>query len=109
MTSSHAGPFGATAGPVTVTEAVPSGLIPVGMQGAGWTCTGPTCVRSDALAAGASYPAITLTVNVANRAPASVTNTATVSGGGSANASASDPTVIDALPIHSAPQVPAQQ
>jgi len=79
------------------------------MQGAGWTCTGPACVCSDALAAGGELPSPQLTVNVANRAPASVTNTATVSGGGSANASASDPTVIDALPIHSAPQVPAQQ
>jgi len=64
---------------------------------------GPTCVRSDALATGSSYPAITLTVNVGNLAPASVTNTAAVSGGGSANASASDPTTIDALPIYSDP------
>src|SRR5207248_2245016 len=44
-----------------------------------------------------SYPAITLTVSVANNAPASVTNVATVSGGGelnTANDSASDPTII---------------
>ena len=41
-----------------------------------------TCTRNDVLAAGASYPAITVTVNVANNAPASVTNTANVSGGG---------------------------
>ena len=94
---------GATAGPVEVTETVPSGLIPVGMQGAGWTCAGPTCVRSDALAPGSSYPAIALTVDVASHAPASVTNTATVSGGGSANASGSDPTTIYALPIYSIP------
>ena len=38
-----------------------------------------------ALAAAASYPVITLTVNVATTAPASVTNTANVSGGGEAN------------------------
>jgi hypothetical protein len=93
----------ATAGPVTVTETAPSGLIPVGMQGAGWTCAGPTCVRSDALAPGSSYPAITLTVNVASNAPASVTNTATVAGGGSASASASDVTTINALPVYSNP------
>src|SRR5438874_456804 len=49
----------------------------------GWTCVlgTLTCTRSDALAAGLSYPAITLTVTVANNASASVTNTATVSGG----------------------------
>ena len=41
--------------------------------------------RSDALAAGASYPAITHTVTVASKAPASVTNTATVVGGGEAD------------------------
>ena len=56
-----------------------------------------TATRSDALAAGASYPALTLTVSVASNAPASVTNTATVSGGGeinTANDTASDPTTI---------------
>ena len=94
---------GATNGAVAVTETAPSGLIPVGMQGAGWTCAGPTCVRSDALAPGSSYPAITLTVDVANHAPASVTNSATVAGGGSANANASDPTAIDAIPRYSNP------
>ena len=50
------------------------------------------------LAAGQSYPPITLTVNVASTAPASVTNTATVSGGGetnTANNTASDVTTIN--------------
>ncbi len=36
-------------------------------------------------------------------APDSLTNAATVSGGGSANASASDATTIDALPVYSSP------
>jgi hypothetical protein len=52
------------------------------------------------LAAGASYPPITLTVNVAGSAPASVTNVATVAGGGETNPSndtASDPTIIAVL------------
>src|SRR5258708_8672094 len=40
------------------------------------------CTRSDALAASANYPAITLTVNVSATAAASVTNTATVSRSG---------------------------
>ena len=44
-----------------------------------------TCTRSDVLAPSASYPPITLTVNVAANAPANVVNTATVSGGGETN------------------------
>ncbi|MDQ6653868.1 MAG: hypothetical protein M3Y84_14140, partial [Acidobacteriota bacterium] len=58
-----------------------------------------TCTRSDVLAAGASYSPITVTVTVANNAPASVTNSVSVSGGGETNASnntANDPTTIDA-------------
>ena len=53
--------------------------------------------RSDALVAGASYPVITLTVTVASNAPASVTNSATVAGGGqvnTANDAGNDPTTI---------------
>ena len=122
ITSSHTDPFtqgqanatytltvanGANAGPtggaVTVAESVPPGLIPVSMTGSGWTCTVTSCTRSDALSTGASYPAITLTVNVALNAPASVTNTATVTGGGSLSATASDPTNITALPRYSNP------
>jgi len=54
------------------------------IDGTGWTCTLSTvsCTRSDALAAGASYPAITLTVNISQTASGLITNTATVSGGG---------------------------
>ena len=46
----------------------------------------------------AQYPAITLTVDVALNAPGSVTNSASVSGGGETNVSnntANDPTTID--------------
>src|SRR5262249_51293666 len=68
-----------------------------------WSCTLETltCTRSDALTNGSSYPAITLTVNVSNTAPASVTNSVTVSGGGETNTgndSASDLTTINSLP-----------
>ena len=78
-----------TIGIVTLTDAVPSGLTPTTASGTGWTCTVTgatvTCTRSDALAPGASYPLVTITVNVAANAPASVTNTATISGGGDVN------------------------
>jgi uncharacterized repeat protein (TIGR01451 family) len=92
----------ATSGTVTVTDTVPAGLTTTAMSGTGWTCTQPAgpCTRSDALNASASYPVITLTVNVANNAPSSVTNTATVAGGGEVNTSndtATDPTTINPL------------
>ena len=78
-----------TIGVVTLTDTVPAGLTPTAASGAGWTCTVAgatvTCTRSDALAPGASYPPVTITVNVATNAPASVANTATISGGGDVN------------------------
>jgi uncharacterized repeat protein (TIGR01451 family) len=79
---------------VSVTDVVPSGMTLVSMAGAGWTCSGNTCKRADALAAGATYPAITVTVNVSTSAVSPAVNSASVSGGGSNSATASDPTVI---------------
>ena len=79
-----------TSGLVTLTGDVPSGLTPTAASGAGWTCSiavvTVTCSRSDALDPGASYPPVTITVNVAVNAPASVTSTANISGGGDVNA-----------------------
>jgi uncharacterized repeat protein (TIGR01451 family) len=87
----------ASSGTVTVTDTVPSGLTAVSISGTGWTCTQPAgpCTRGDALAAGVSYSALTLTVNVASNASGTVVNTAAVSGGGNTSANtASDPTTI---------------
>lgn len=88
-----------TSGLVTVTDTLPPAFTVATIGGSGWSCPSPpTCTRSDALAAGGSYPAITLTVNVASNAPASVTNNVGISGGGEANTSndnASDPTTIN--------------
>jgi hypothetical protein len=79
----------ATTGTVMVKDLLPGGLTANAISGSGWTCTvaTATCTRADALAAGSSYPAITLSVNVANNAPILVTNTATVSGGGEGSTS----------------------
>jgi uncharacterized repeat protein (TIGR01451 family) len=90
---------GTTQGTVTVTDALPAGLTATAMSGPGWTCDQPTltCTRSDSLGGGASYPFVSLTVSVSKTAAATVTNTATVSGGGDtnlANNSANDPTTI---------------
>jgi len=61
---------GPTTGPTTVTETLPAGLAATAIAGGGWTCTlSPLgCSRADVLAAGASWPAIVLTVDVADDA-----------------------------------------
>jgi uncharacterized repeat protein (TIGR01451 family) len=91
---------GPTTGSVTVTDRLPAGLAPTAADNGnmnGWTVTTSgqtvTATRSDVLAPGSSYPALTLTVSVASDAPASVTNTATVTAGGQVN-TATDPTTI---------------
>jgi uncharacterized repeat protein (TIGR01451 family) len=87
---------GSTTGTITVTDTVPFGLTATAISGTGWACTQPAgpCTRSDALAPGSSYSPITLTVNVASNAPATLTNTATVSGGGESD-TANDSAVVD--------------
>lgn len=92
----------ASAGTVTVTDLLPPKLTATAITGAGWACAlgaTPTCTRSDSIVAGAAFAPITLTVNVAADAPATVTNVATVSGGGDINAannSANDQTNVKA-------------
>lgn len=95
---------GPTVGTVTVVDTLPTGLTATAMSGTGWACTlnTLTCARADALNSGASYPPITLTVNVAANIPPNVVNTATVSGGGeinTANDTASDPTHTSLIPL----------
>ena len=91
------GSAGPTSGVVTVVDTLPRGLTATAMSGTGWSCTLATlaCTRSDVLAAGASYPAITVTVNVAANALPQVTNEVSATVGGSKGASASDLTTIN--------------
>jgi len=91
----------ATSGQVTVTDQLPAGLDPKSIHGEGWDCAlgSLTCTRQDPLGSGSSFPVITLKVTPPANAPASVINTASVSGGGEAPAAASnnsdsDPTTI---------------
>jgi uncharacterized repeat protein (TIGR01451 family) len=83
-----------SSGTVTVTDTLPSGLSLVSMAGTGWSCTANVCTRADALAGGASYPAIAVTVNVSGTATSPQVNQASVSGGGSATTSITDSTII---------------
>ena len=93
-----------TSGAFTVTDTLPIGLTFVSGTGTDWSCVltsaGPpqvvTCTRTTPLAAGASTT-ITLVVAVGESTLSSITNTATVAGGGDnspANNSGSDDTSV---------------
>ena len=92
-----------TTAAATVLDTLPSGLTATAITGRGWNCTLATltCTRPDTLPASGFYPPITVTVNVASDAPGSVTNSATVSGGGeiyAADDTSTDPTTITTSP-----------
>ena len=97
ITVSNASNFSGS-GIVAVTEQPPDGLTFVSMTGTGWSCSGVSCIRSDPLSAGSSYPPITLTVNVTPDALTEflpeVLNQVTVAREGSQTVTASDLTVI---------------
>jgi uncharacterized repeat protein (TIGR01451 family) len=94
VTVSNAAGAAPTTGTVTVTDSLPPGLSFGVMSGPGWACVAPNCTRSDALAGGASYPPITVTVNVTGGAASPQNNSVSVSGGGSAVANANDSTTV---------------
>jgi uncharacterized protein DUF11 len=72
---------------IAVNVSLPTGVTATALSGTNWNCTlNPLqCTRGDTLFAGTSFEDITLTVDVANNAPASFTAGATVSGGGESN------------------------
>ena len=92
-------------GVVSVVENPPTGLTVTSLSGTGWACVlaTRTCTRSDVLAVGGSYPAITVNVNVASDAPASVTNTAAVSCACESVAAQANNSGNDSTPITPAP------
>jgi uncharacterized repeat protein (TIGR01451 family) len=96
LSVSNAGNAATDGSTVTVTDPFPAGSFSsiANAGGAGWSCAinglTLTCSRSDALAGNDAYPPILVDGTVADPAPATIVNTATVSGGGSDPASASD-------------------
>jgi uncharacterized repeat protein (TIGR01451 family) len=90
----------ATSGVVQVNDNLPFGLVPKSVTGTGWSCSGTdpiVCTRSDSLAAGSSYPPITLTVNVSGNGQPTVINNALVVGGGDFTIhTVTDPTNVNA-------------
>jgi uncharacterized repeat protein (TIGR01451 family) len=103
MTVSNAGPT-AESGPVVIKDTLPTGMSYVSHTPTSWTCTTSgqvvTCSNSASLAAGASLPALALTVLVSGTG--TLTNTATVTGNSSlfdsvtANNTASDTSTVGA-------------
>jgi uncharacterized repeat protein (TIGR01451 family) len=84
----NAGDIATDGSTVTVSDAFPAAAFSSvnGAAGSGWICTplglAVTCTRSDALAAGQTWPPITVNATVADPAPATIVNTAEVAGGG---------------------------
>jgi uncharacterized repeat protein (TIGR01451 family) len=86
---------------VSVTDTPPAGLMTLtAMSGSGWTCTVlPTCTRTDLLAAGGSYPPITVTVDIAEAATSPLVNSVAVSLAGQNEDSTGNNTAADATTI----------
>ena len=99
VTNAGGGPV-LTGNTVTVVDALPAGLTATAMVGPPvWNCVvaSVSCTTTSQLAAGQSYPPITLTVSVAGNAGSPLINSVSVSGGGetnTANNTATDPTTI---------------
>lgn len=79
-----------TKGLVTITDNIPAGLTPTNVSaGTGWNCgiagQTVTCTTRDSLPVGATYSPININVNVADNAPSSIANTATISVNGDSN------------------------
>jgi uncharacterized protein (TIGR03437 family) len=91
LTVSNAG-LAPTSGTITVADSLPPMITPTNISGMGWTCIPGTltCSRADALAPLAGYPPINIPVDVGSGVAGGITDTASVSGGGSANANGSD-------------------
>jgi uncharacterized repeat protein (TIGR01451 family) len=96
------GPTGGSM-PATVVDTLPAGLTPIAASGPGWNYVTSgqtiTCTQTNQTAAGTSYPTLTLTVDVAANAPASVNNSVTVTGSSDgAHIGNTDDTIINPPP-----------
>lgn len=86
-------------GTVTVSDILPPGFSVLTLSGTGWSCNlgMVTCLRSDALPAGASFPTVTLTVMANNTG--TFINTATVACNCEASAPSTNNTGTDSVVV----------
>ena len=109
LTPNNSAGNAATTGVVTVTDTLPSGLtyVATGSGGAGWTCSVSsqvvTCTTSAVIAAGATGIGITVNVAVNSTAVPSVTNVASVSGGGETAGNTGNNSALLTVPVSNAP------
>lgn len=106
ITVTNNGP-GATWGTTTVTNTVPTGLVPAGTSGTDWSCLingqTVTCSSVHVVHGGSAYPPLIVNMNVAQNAPATVSNSGSVSYGASLRANSNVINVtIDPAPVLSA-------
>jgi len=104
--ASNTGPTGDPLGtnPMKVVDTLPAGLNYSSFSGSGWSCSaaGQTvnCTNDSAVSAGASYSTLTLLVNVASNAAASISNVISTSGAGTtAITNQSDTITVDKTPV----------
>ena len=92
----------AVSGTTTVTDTLPAGLGFVAGSGTGWSCGAVgqdvTCTSTDAIAGGANFPTLTLTVAISESAPTSLQNMVAVANpavdGGQPNSGGTDTVAV---------------
>ena len=106
LTASNALGTAPTVGNIVVTDLLPMGLtyVAAGSGGAGWGCISAgqtvTCTTAAVIAAGATATPITINVTVGSNAVPSVTNTATVSGGGELAVNTGNNSAVLMVPVN---------
>ena len=97
----------ATAGTITVVDTLPAGLtyVVAGSGGTGWICGNVgqtvTCTSADIIAAGMIGNAINLNVMIGSNAVPSVTNSASISGGGELAVNTGNNSAVLTVPVAS--------
>ena len=106
LRASNAG-LAPTFGAVTLSDTLPAGLSALSFGGAGWNCTlSPLqCSRSDVLAAGSSYPDLSLVVRAAAASSGNVTNTASVLAPAEGSVNTGNNAASDVLTVQPKPNV----
>ncbi|HYN30910.1 MAG TPA: hypothetical protein VES95_13735 [Dermatophilaceae bacterium] len=91
-----------SAPPVTVRDTLPEGTTYVAASGEGWDCTGSgrdvTCTRDTALPLGPA-PQVTVAADVASSVTGTITNSATVTPGPTADPDDGNNTAVDPSPV----------